>query len=343
MMHNILRAAFLLICVASTSTLLSGQIQCNGSQLFTEKSCIGDQISSDERTLLDLVNKYRTANGKAAAKPSDSLSIVANRHLLDLKLNVRSFTHSWSDCPYDIKNEKTWPCIIDAPKRLKSGYIGQGYETLYVTSTGKATPQLALDAWEKSTLHNSIILNQDLFKGLPWEEIGVSIEGNYAALWFGTSKRSRGAVGEDGEGLGVTYEQAVNGLTKTIPVKLASSTIENNRWQGTSADKKIRFEISGTKPEINEAKMAVTSSLETDGKLSSKNLQSLSTLLKNIFPEWSDRDVWLQNTLKIIGADHTTSRTKIIRKVLVQLKYGAGNTVQLLFSPENGRRAIEIF
>ncbi len=343
MLKNILKVFLIVSCVASATLIIYGQVQCNGSQVFSEKSCAGDQMSEDEQVLFDIVNKYRAANGQTTAKFSSSLSMVANRHLIDLRINVKSFTHSWSNCPYDIKNDKTWPCIIDAPKRLKSGYSGQGYETLYVTSTGKATPQLALEAWKKSALHNSIILNRDIFKDLPWEEIGVAIDGNYAALWFGTSKRSGSSFGDGGSGIGVTYDQAINGLSKTIPIKLSSSTIENNRWQGISADKKIIFEISGAKANLNEAKMTVTSSLEADGKLSDKNFEALSTLLGNIFPEWADREVWLRNTLKLIGADHTTSRTKVVRKVFVQLKNGAGNTVQLLFSPESGRRAIEIF
>ena len=89
--------------------------------------------------------------------------------------------------------------------------------------------------------------------------------------------------------------------------------------------------------------MAVTAQLEEDGKLSPKNLAALYTLVKNIFPEWKDRDDWLQNNLKLIGADHTITRTKIVRKILVQLRYGAAGSVQLYFSPASAKRAIEVF
>lgn len=337
---NKVLSIFILTVVCSL--IVWGQTPCNGKQLFVEKSCAGDSVSADEQALFELIGKYRAANGKPSAKLSNSLSSVANRHLLDLKLNVKTFTHSWSNCPYDIKNEKTWPCIIDAPKRLNSGYNGQGYETLYVTATGKASPQMAIEAWKKSTLHNSIILNLDMFASLSWEEIGVAIDGNYAALWFGTSG-SGSLIGNNEAGLGVTYEQAVNGLSKLVPVKLANSTVESNRWQGISADKKIKFEISGAQTELDEAKMAVTAELEEDGKLSPKNSAALSTLLKNIFPEWKDRDDWLQNNLKLVGADHTLTRTKVVRKILVQLRYGAAGSVQLYFSPASAKRAIEVF
>lgn len=342
MSQQLVKVVFVLIFAAMCSVMVSGQTPCNGRQLFVEKSCVGDLVSNDEQALFDLIVRYRTANGKPMAKLSTSLSSVANRHLLDLKLNLKAFTHSWSNCPYDIKNEKTWPCIIDAPKRLSSGYNGQGFETLYVTATGKASPQMAIEAWKKSALHNSIILNLDMFASLSWDEIGVAIDGNYAALWFGTTG-SGSSMGKNETGLGVTYEQAINGLSTLVPVKLTNSTVESNKWQGASADKKIKFEISGAKTDLNEAKMAVTAQLEEDGKLSPKNLAGLSTLVRNIFPEWKDRDDWLQNNLKLVGADHTITRTKIVRKILVQLRYGAAGSVQLYFSPASAKRAIEVF
>jgi hypothetical protein len=303
---------------------------------------MGDAVFADEQALFDLIAKYRTANGKPIAKLSTSLSTVANRHLLDLKLNLITFTHSWSNCPYDIKTEKTWPCVIDAPRRLNSGYNGQGYETLYVTTTGKAAPQLAIDAWKKSELHNSIILNLGMFASISWDEIGVAIDGNYAALWFGTTG-SASSIMNNQAGLGVTYEQAISGLSNLVAVKLINSTVESNKWQGTSADKKIKFELSGSKTDLNEAKMAVTAELESDGQLSQKNLVALFTLLKNIFPDWKDRDDWLQNNLKLLASDHTMSRTKVVRKILVQLRYGAAGSVQIYFSPEAAKRAIEVF
>src|SRR5205085_2364906 len=82
-------------------------------------------------------------------------------------------------------DKKTWSCVTDAPRRLKVGYKGQGFETLYSTSSGRAMGSAALDAWKKSTLHNSIILNKGSFTNIPWDEVGVGIAGPYAVLWFG--------------------------------------------------------------------------------------------------------------------------------------------------------------
>lgn len=44
---------------------------------------------------------------------------------------------------------------------------------------------LALDAWKKSDLHNSIILNLGMFEKMQWDEVGIAIDGEYASLWFG--------------------------------------------------------------------------------------------------------------------------------------------------------------
>ena len=129
---------------------VDAQSTCDGKQLFTAAACAGDAVSPDEKALFDLVTNYRASKSLPAAKLSLSLSKLANRHLIDIKVNLKTFTHSWSNCPYDIKDEKTWPCIIDAPKRMNSGYSGQGYETIYVTTELKANGNLVIDAWKKS-------------------------------------------------------------------------------------------------------------------------------------------------------------------------------------------------
>ena len=141
-----------------------GQAACDGKQLFTAEACAGDAVSDEEKTLFDLVNKYRRSQNKTELKISPSLSRLANRRMLDLKFNVKKLTHSWSNCPYLISDQKPWGCVIDAPTRLKTGYPGQGYETLYRTTTGQVTPDAAIAAWKKSQLHNSIILNLETFR-----------------------------------------------------------------------------------------------------------------------------------------------------------------------------------
>ena len=323
-----------LLFLAAPLVATGAQTVCDGTKVFTEKVCPGDNLSPDEKALYDLVIKYRATKGLAAPKLSTPLSLLANRHLIDIKSNLKSFTHSWSNCPYDIKDDKTWHCISDAPKRLKTGYNGTGYETLYVTAETKANINLALDKWKGSTLHNSIITNQGMFKDRPWDEIGVSVDGNYAALWFGTPAKAAS--------IGVSYDQVIAGLTQIVALKQETAAGTATKWQGSSADKKIRMEIAGTKSDISEAKMAVTAKLEADGQLSSQNYLVLSTLLKNVFPAWTDRDIWLQTSLKMIGANNSAERTKVIGKNLVEAKYGSGGAIVLQIVPQTAKRAIEI-
>jgi hypothetical protein len=191
-------------CLAFQQTVFS-QVECTGKSLFTEKKCIGDEISNDEKELIKIVNDYRRQNGLALVSSSDSLSALANRHLLDLVLNVKTLTHGWSNCPYDFQNQKTWSCVSESPRRLNIGYTGEGFENLYRNKTGAATPSLALEAWKKSDLHKSLILNQNVWRDRKWDAFGVAIKGEYVALWFGSS------TGEtELKGLAATYENAVN-------------------------------------------------------------------------------------------------------------------------------------
>lgn len=335
-------AALLLFGIGSSSNNL-GQTTCSGSKIFSEKNCVGDANSAEEKNLLDLINSYRTANKRPVVKLSPSLSILANRRMLDLRQNVKTLTHSWSNCPYDLKNEKTWPCVTDAPVTLKCGYAGQGYETLYRTAKGSVKPDLAVDAWKKSSLHNSIILNLGMFANMEWEEAGVAIDGEYAALWFGYRGIGGKAGVLDSPGLGVSYEQAVAGLTKILKIDQASSTVDNNKWQGYSADKKIKLEIYGNRKDISEANLAIAVKLESNKKLSPQSQIALSTLLKNLFPEWTDRDVWVGNMVAAIASDRTVSRTKFVRKNAIELRADGPDSLKLTVQPESQKKYIQVF
>ncbi len=161
-----------------------GQEECTGAKIFSSANCVGDAVSPDEKALFEAVNKYRSDNGLQPITLSVGLSILGNRRVLDLKQNMRTLTHSWSNCPYEVNDEKTWPCLLDSPTRLNTGYKGQAYETLY-RSSRKVDPAAAIEAWKKSSLHTSIILNKGMFAEMQWDGMGVAIDGQFAALWFG--------------------------------------------------------------------------------------------------------------------------------------------------------------
>lgn len=340
---NVARLSLLFPLILLSASPGGSQVPCFGGQIFQAISCAGDAVGEDEKMLFDLVNKYRLANGRKEVKLSTALSMVGNRRMLDLKQNMKSLTHSWSTCRYDINEEKTWGCVSDSPQRLRSGYDGQGYETLFRTAMGRALPGSALDAWKKSTLHNSIILNLNNFKDLEWDELGVAIDGQFAALWFGSKGGVTNRAPESVIGLGVSYDQAVKGLTKLLTIDQASSTIESNRWQGFSPDRKIKLEVFGTKKELTQANLGISIKLEPNQTLGAKSKLAVLTLLKNIFPEWPARDAWFDSSLAAILADRSASRTKIVRKIAVGLQIDGTDAVKLVITHQEKPSYIEVF
>ena len=331
------------LCIFVFGVMMSAaQTKCGAAQIFTASSCAGDATSPDENTLFQLVNKYRKANGRPELKVSPALSMLANRRLLDLEMNMKSLTHSWSNCPYDINDQKSWPCVLDAPTRLHSGYGGQGYETLYRTTAGRVVPVLAIEAWGKSPVHNSIILNLNVFKDLAYDEVGVAVDGQFAALWFGCQGSGAKAAAEGEMGLGVSFDQAVTGLSKILSINLASAQVEASSWRGASADKKIKLEIYGSQKDISEADIAVTMKLDA-GKLTPQAQSALSTLLRNMFPELPDRDAWIESSVSAISANRTVSRTKLIRKAAIELRGDGPNALTLSVKPASQRGYIAVF
>ncbi|MFZ1701757.1 MAG: hypothetical protein WBO10_02400 [Pyrinomonadaceae bacterium] len=327
--------------LAGSWTSVYSQPDCKGRDILAARTCAGDGLSPDETALFQLVSRYRAANSLPALKLSKSLSLVANRHLLDLQRNLKRFTHSWSDCDYDIAREKTWPCINNAPKRLNSGYDGQGYETLYRTATDKASGPAALDAWKKSSLHNSIILNLGMFKDIPWNEVGMAIDGPYVAFWFGSPALAKSVV-SSGLGLGVTYAEAIAGLEKIFSISQSDTSVGQNKWQGISTDKTVNLELLGNRADLSNASLAISMKLK-GGRMSTQARTALGTLLKNMFPEWSGRDAWIDSTIAAIVANPTASRTKIVRKIDVSISGDRSATLRLLIQPASKPSAVEIF
>jgi uncharacterized protein YkwD len=322
-------AVFVLSCQAALA-----QSTCTGADIFTAKGCAGDSISPDEQALFQLVEKYRTSKGLPPIRISSSLSVIANRHLLDLEQNLKAFTHSWSNCPYDIKDEKTWGCITDAPKRFNSPYKGQAYETLYRTTTGKVSPQLALDAWQKSTLHNSIILNLGIFKDFPWDEVGIAVDGQYAALWFGTPG-SAGAVAAENAG-DLTTDQVIASLSKILAINQA----DPQKWVGFPPDNKVTFDVVGKN--IGESVFTITIKTEPDGKLGASGNETLKAIFKEMFPEWLDPEVWSANAAAAIAANRAATRTKLVNKRSIEMVTEGADSVRVRVVPDSKPKYIEI-
>ncbi|MGJ3251924.1 MAG: CAP domain-containing protein [Elainellaceae cyanobacterium] len=151
-----------------------------------------DGLEQEENGLYKLVNRYRARNDLPPIPASSSLTLVANRHVLDLQENIGTLTHGWSDAPYDSSDSSTWPSMWTAPQRFNTSYPGNGYENAYWNSAG-ATATSALIGWQGSTGHNNVILNRSIWVDNHWNALGVGIYEDYAVLWFGEEIDPTGA------------------------------------------------------------------------------------------------------------------------------------------------------
>jgi len=311
---------FLAICFY-TAARSEAQTPCVGTQIFAARSCPGDAISADERALFDLVNDYRKARNLPSLKLSVSLSLVANRRMLDLKQNMKKLTHSWSDCAYDLKDPKTWHCVEKAPARLSSGYAGLGYETLYRSVRGKAVGPTALAEWKKSGLHNSIILNQGSFRSTPWDEMGVAIDGEYAALWFGYP-------GGPAAGTGILYTSAVKGLADAFKLRQ-----DAGRASAATADSNVTLSLDGPNKEVRE----ISLKLQPDGRLLPDTVMIASAVLRNLFAEWPDSDGWIARGAAAIDENPTAVRTKFVRDMAIEMTSGGPELLKITIKPRTSK------
>lgn len=335
---------FLLLLLALTAggafqTSVFSQTNCAGEKVLTEKRCAGDEISEQEKELYRIVNEYRAQNNLPPVPLSESLSLVANRHLLDLTQNLKSLTHSWSNCPYEFNNEKSWNCVFESPKRLNSGYNGRGYENLYRSKTGSAGAVLALEAWKKSDLHNSLLLNLNTFKNTKFDAFGVAINGQYVALWFGSTPIAADGLKKSASesSIGLNFDKMVSGLSKIIPIENSAAFI-GGKWAGTSIDKSVMLRLIGSKENLAEASVSIKP--EKDSQLNQKQKDIFSLFLQNAAEEWSGRENWLAASLVKIQQNPKMPQTVTLGGKVFVLNVDTQNNMTLTVKPYKKTGAI---
>jgi hypothetical protein len=318
------------------------QGNCTGAKLFTEKSCAGDEINTTERELFRLINEYRAESKLPPVAMSEPLSLVANRHLLDLTLNLKYLTHGWSNCPYDIKKEDTWNCIFQSPQRLNTGYTGQGFENLYRNLNGNASPVSALEAWKKSPIHNNLILNLDIWNKTKFDAFGVAVSGNYAAIWFGSKSLMNVEIDQEVEGLGVSFEKLVSGLSTILSINKTESLGESGKWVGKSADNSIRLEIYGKEKDIAETTLALSVKLGRGAQISPQSRSALLQFLANIAPNWRDREKWVDAALTELARNPKIPQSLTIGKKTFVFSLNAANVLNVVVKPAGKKQAREL-
>ncbi len=91
------------------------------------------------------------------------------------------------------------------------------------------------------------------------------------------------------------------------------------------------------------ADLLIAVKLDSGKKLSADNRKVLGTLLKNIFPEWPDIEPWLEASANVIARDRTASKTKLVRKIMVEIRAEGPDSLKLTVKPRAKVAYVEIF
>lgn len=160
-------------------------------------------LSADEARLGFLINEYRQRKGLPKIGITKDLSSVAQWHILDVKnaINSQGFgslgrrcnLHSWygdapaspnyTSCCYTADHKRA-ACMWNKPKEITQGRLDvTGFE---ISGSGYLSVDSVLDGWEKSAIHNELILNKDKWEDFPWASMGVGVDpiNRFYFVWF---------------------------------------------------------------------------------------------------------------------------------------------------------------
>ncbi len=186
-------SVILAIAVGAASTAQAQATECDARQILAPGTCVGDDVDSLEFRLADLINDYRKQHGLSVIAISPALSAVANRHARDLAMNLGKLSHDWSNCAM---TDPT--CMWSAPKKLGTGYMAAGYESVYAGET--QDPARILTTWREkgNGPHNDVLLNLRSWSRFEWRALGIGIYKGYAVMWVG----AEADTGQGGRGSG---------------------------------------------------------------------------------------------------------------------------------------------
>jgi len=178
-----------------------------GSTLKAYDEELEGPLNDKEQELADLINQYRSQYNLPAVPVTKSLTKVARLHVLDLNENrpdtgtdsrgIACNLHSWSNqgewTPVCYTEDHEYAELMWSKPRELTSYSGHGYEIAHFAGMG-VTPAMALDWWKNSEPHNNVIINREDWADNFWTAMGVGIDGNYAAVWFGEETDPAGEV-----------------------------------------------------------------------------------------------------------------------------------------------------
>ncbi len=156
-------------------------------------------ISPAEKALAVSINNIRIKNGKKPIPLSVSLSYVAKTHVHDLSVNhpdtsicnLSSWSNKgkWTACCYNsyvVNHDGMWK----KPQELTS-YRYRGYEMAAYMQDG-LVPDTLIAIWKSTRESLDMILTEGNWKKKNWECMGIGLNKQYAAVWFGQRPDSKG-------------------------------------------------------------------------------------------------------------------------------------------------------
>ena len=179
----------------TTTTAVSNQ----ETQVIEALKAMG--LTEKEAKLYYMINAYRESLGLPKLSFSKSLTEVARAHVRDSNTytpenqvdsrGMQGNLHSWSAngswTPVVYTSDHYYMYDMWSKPREITNYTGNGYE-ISSWSSGMISPERALNLWKNSPGHNSIMTTQ-ITGDADWSDLktmGVSIDGHYAHVWFGS-------------------------------------------------------------------------------------------------------------------------------------------------------------
>ena len=153
-------------------------------------------LTEKEAKLYYMINAYRESLGLPKLSFSKSLTEVARAHVRDSNTytpenqvdsrGIQGNLHSWSGngswTPVVYTSDHHYMYDMWSKPREITNYTGNGYE---ISASGRRiSPETALDLWKDSPGHNQVMATTGMWSDL--KTMGVSIDGHYAHVWFGS-------------------------------------------------------------------------------------------------------------------------------------------------------------
>ena len=153
-------------------------------------------LTEKEAKLYYMINAYRESLGLPKLSFSKSLTEVARAHVRDSNTytpenqvdsrGIKGNLHSWSGngswTPVVYTSDHYYMYDMWSKPREITNYTGNGYE---ISASGRRiSPETALDLWKDSPGHNQVMATTGMWSDL--KTMGVSIDGHYAHVWFGS-------------------------------------------------------------------------------------------------------------------------------------------------------------